>query len=90
MTKKEIIAAVAAATENSVNKTKEIVDTTFSMIANVLKYEKVEIAGIGTFSVVDKAERQGRNLHTGETMTIPAHKSVKFKPTPGLNKSVNE
>ena len=37
------------------------------------------LAGIGTFSVIDKPERTGRNPRTGETTVIPAHKSPKFK-----------
>lgn len=41
--------------------------------------EKVQIIGFGTFSVKDRAEREGRNPKTGQKMTIPASKVVSFK-----------
>ena len=39
----------------------------------------VSIFGLGTFSVKDVEERAGVNPQTGEALTIPAHKSPKFK-----------
>jgi nucleoid DNA-binding protein len=42
--------------------------------------EEVGIRGFGTFSVVSRAERTGRNPRTGETMTIPGGRKVKFAP----------
>lgn len=34
--------------------------------------------GFGSFSVVERAARSGRNIQTGEPMEIPAKKAVKF------------
>ena len=41
---------------------------------------KVSLVGFGTFEVRERPERQGRNPRTGETLTIPACKMVKFRP----------
>ena len=41
--------------------------------------DKVALLGFGTFSVSERAAREGRNPQTGETMSIPAKKVVKFK-----------
>jgi len=41
--------------------------------------DKVTLIGFGTFSVSNRAAREGRNPQTGETMKIPARKVVKFK-----------
>jgi len=41
--------------------------------------DKVTLVGFGTFSVSNRAAREGRNPQTGETMKIPARKVVKFK-----------
>lgn len=41
--------------------------------------DEVSLYGLGTFSVRDVEERTGRNPQTGEEITIPAHKSPKFK-----------
>lgn len=41
--------------------------------------EHVSIPGLGKFTIQHMAERQGRNPKTGEALTIPARKKVKFK-----------
>ncbi|MEI8102659.1 MAG: HU family DNA-binding protein [Chlorobium sp.] len=50
--------------------------------------EDVPLVGFGTFSVVDRAERQGRNPKTGEVISISAKKVVKFKPGKALKDEV--
>lgn len=40
---------------------------------------KVQLVGFGTFEVVDRKERMGRNPKTNEEMPIPAKKAPKFK-----------
>ena len=37
---------------------------------------------------IERKERQGRNPQTGETMTIPAHKVIKFIPSQSLKDSL--
>lgn len=63
------------------NKDNEII---IKGVVDIIKDALVEgkelsIFGLGTFSVKDVEERAGRNLQTGEAMTIPAHKAPKFK-----------
>ncbi len=48
----------------------------------------VPLAGFGTFTIVDRAEREGRNPMTGATITIAAKKVVKFKPGKGLKDEI--
>lgn len=50
---------------------------------------KVKFVGFGAFEVVDVPERQGRNPRTGESITIPVHKTVKFRPGKELREEVN-
>lgn len=50
---------------------------------------EVRLTGFGTFYVVDKAERQGRNPKTGEALVIAAHTTPKFKAGTDLKKAVN-
>ena len=47
---------------------------------SIKKGEKVSLLGFGTFSVVEKTERMGRNPRTGAPVKIPARKAIKFKP----------
>ena len=53
------------------------------------KGEKVSFAGFGTFEVVERSERQGRNPKTNETITIAACKAPKFKPAKALKELIN-
>jgi len=62
-----------AAAEKALNS---ILDTISGAMA---AGDKVTLIGFGTFSVSNRAAREGRNPQTGETMKIPARKIVKFK-----------
>lgn len=42
--------------------------------------EPVRLMGFGTFSLVDRAERLGRNFQTQTPMTIPARRVPSFSP----------
>ncbi|NTV17779.1 MAG: HU family DNA-binding protein, partial [Chlorobiaceae bacterium] len=60
-----------------------------SVVSESLKNgEDVSLVGFGTFSIVDRAEREGRNPLTGEAITIAAKKVVKFKPGKTLKEEV--
>ena len=47
-----------------------------------------KIPGLGNFSVRDKVARPGRNLKTGETVTITERRVVTFHPSGTLNARV--
>ena len=49
--------------------------------------EKVTLVGFGTFYVVKRKARTGRNPQTGKKMKIPAKKVVKFRPGSRLAES---
>ena len=59
----------------------ETVNAVLEGISSALeKGDSVSLIGFGSFNVVERAARQGRNPRTGEKMNIPASKSVKFTP----------
>ncbi|MFT4040207.1 MAG: HU family DNA-binding protein [Thermomicrobiales bacterium] len=49
---------------------------------------EVQISGFGSFKVVERAAREGRNPRTGEPMTIEARRSPTFKPGTQLKRTV--
>ena len=50
--------------------------------------DKVSLIGFGTFSVSERAAREGRNPKTGETIQIAAGKVVRFKAGKKLAEAV--
>lgn len=61
--------------------TKAVLDAFYATVAEqAAKSEPIVITGFGSFSVSERAAKEGRNPATGEKMTIPAKKVVKFKP----------
>lgn len=61
-----------------------------AITASLKEGEKVVLPCFGTFEVREKAARQGRNPHTGETVEIAAKKAPTFKPGATLKNAVNK
>ncbi len=56
----------------------------------VQKDGKVQIIGFGTFSVRERAARNGRNPQTGQAMKIKAYKTVGFKVGKDFKDKINK
>lgn len=90
MTKKELVAAVAAEANVDKKVADAVVSETINAIVNALKDgEKVQLLGFGTFEVKDVAARDGRNPLTGETIKIAACKKPSFSAAKTLKDAVN-
>jgi DNA-binding protein HU-beta len=75
----ELVSALADTTGISKAKAKEVLDAHAELLINELKTNgSVQLAGIGKLKLGERAERQGRNPSTGESITIKASKTVKF------------
>lgn len=60
-----------------------------SVVSESLKNgDDVPLVGFGTFCIVDRAEREGRNPMTGEAITIAAKKVIKFKPGKAMKATI--
>jgi DNA-binding protein HU-beta len=80
------------ATEHGVAKdhAKKILDSLLAAIAAAASAgDEVTLAGFGRFKVTDRAERQGRNPATGETMTIAASRKLTFTPAKAVRDQLN-
>ena len=90
MTKNELIAAVADTAKLTKTSAASAVDATFDIITGALKRgDEVKLIGFGSFKVVKRAAREGRNPRTGTAVQIPASKKPKFSAGKGLKDSVN-
>lgn len=80
ISKSELIAKVAEATELPKTVATKAVNTTLDIIVEtVAAGDKVQLIGFGTFEQRERAARTGRNPQTGEELHIPATKVPAFK-----------
>ena len=75
----------------SKNLSLKIVDDFFeSIILAIIKSNKIKISSFGTFSILNKKERMGRNPKTGVQAKIFSRRVVKFRPSLSFKKKINQ
>lgn len=90
MNKSELIDAIAAQADISKADAGRALDATLEAVTGSLKGgDSVSLVGFGTFSVKERAAREGRNPQTGQTINIPAAKVPGFKAGKALKDAVN-
>ena len=90
MNKVELIAAVAEKAGLSKKDAEKAVAAVVASVEEALvKGDKVQLIGFGTFEVRERAARTGRNPQTKEEITIAASKQPVFKAGAALKKAVN-
>ena len=90
MNKTELITAIADKTGLSKKDAEKALKAfTETVTAELTAGEKVQIVGFGTFEVSERAAREGRNPHTGETLSIAASKAPRFKAGKALKDAIN-
>ena len=88
MNKGELIDEVAKVVSTK-KEAQVAVDCVLSSITNALKKgEDVTLTGFGSFKVVKRKARKGRNPSTGEAIKIKATKAPKFTPGKSLKEAV--
>jgi len=89
MTKAELIEVLARATRQQKKIVATTVEMTFDQIARAIRKDKrFWMPGFGTFSVRRHKPRAGFNPRTKTAMTIPAARTVGFRPAPKLKKGL--
>ena len=91
MNKSDLIAAIAAKT----GSTKKDAEATLNAFVDVVtdslvKGDKVQLVGFGSFEVRKRAARKGRNPQTKEEIKIPASKAPVFKAGKALKDLENK
>lgn len=89
MNKKDMIKKVAENTGVTQKDVTVIIDAFLDTVMDSVKDKKISMAGFGTFEVVERAARMGRNPKTGKEIMIQSSKSVKFKPAKAFKDFVN-
>jgi DNA-binding protein HU-beta len=90
MRKQDLVRAVARETAMPESKVTSVVNAVFDSIEQALAGgDEVAISGFGTFRVVERTAREGRNPKTKEPMMIGPGKSPAFRPGAGLKRAVS-
>jgi DNA-binding protein HU-beta len=89
MTKAELIEIVAKAARQPKKRVGDTLDLAFEQIARAIRRDKrFWVPGFGTFTVRRRRARAGFNPRTNSPMTIPAARTVGFRPAPELKKGL--
>ena len=89
MKKSELLADIAGKTGLTQGQAKAVIDTLAWMTAeNLRKNGEALLPGIGKLATAARAPRMGRNPQTGESVSIPASTTVRFKPSSDLKSAV--
>ncbi len=91
MNKAELISAAAEKTGLSKKDTEAALGAILDAITEALvKEDKVQLVGFGSFEVKSRAARMGRNPRTKQTIEIPASKTPVFKAGKALKDTVSK
>jgi DNA-binding protein HU-beta len=81
MNKAELVDAIATETKLTKVDSKKALDAFMKATSGALKSgQRVALVGFGSFSVVKRSARTGRNPQTGKAIKISAKNVVKFAP----------
>ena len=91
MNKSELVNAMAAKTGSTKKAAEESLNALLETVKDALvKGDKVQLVGFGSFETKVRAARKGKNPQTGAEIKIPACKAPAFKAGKALKDIVNK
>ena len=89
MNKTELISIAAENAGMTKKDTERVINAAIAAItASLVKGEKVQLSGFGTFEAKEREARVGRNPHTKEAIEIPATRVPAFKASKALKDNI--
>ena len=90
LTKKDISQKLHKSLGFSKNFSLSLVNNFFdTFITELIKLNKIKITSFGTFKIINKKERVGRNPKTKIETKIPSRKVIVFKASSKMRKKIN-
>jgi len=90
MNKGKMTEVVAKKTGLTKDKSKKIINAVLEAFNEALASDgKIQLVGLGTFDVIERQGRTGRNPKTGVAIAIPTKKAIRFKAGKNLKNAVN-
>ena len=90
ITKRIIAKDLSLKTGYSISISKKLINDLILCITESIKMEKLNLKNLGTFKIINKKERIGRNPKTKEQFVITARKTISFIPSKKISKKINE
>jgi DNA-binding protein HU-beta len=84
-TRIDVARAVAERQKIAIQDVNAVIGSTIDVISDLVKNGDLHLVRLGTFRLVTRPARQGRNPKSGETINIPEKRVVRFKPSKSLN-----
>ena len=91
MTRSDLVEELAARFDQLTQRDAELaVKSILDAVSDALvRGQRIEIRGFGSFSVTQRPPRLGRNPRSGEAVSIPAKRVPHFKPGKALREDVD-
>ena len=89
LTKEDICIFLSRKKGYSVLYSKKIINNLIEILIDEIKENPFNLKNIGTFKILNKKERIGRNPRTKEIYKIKARKTLAFKPSTNLSRKIN-
>ena len=86
----DIIKDLSIKTGYSSNYSKKVINELVDTILQSIKKGNLNLKNIGSFKIISKKERIGRNPKTKKEYVISQRKSVSFKPSTSLLTELNK
>ena len=90
LTKKDISKKISKNIGFSYSYSEKVTDDLIKIFKNSIKKGKFNIKNFGTFNIINKKEREGRNPKNNIAYKIKARKSLSFLVSKKLNKKINQ
>jgi DNA-binding protein HU-beta len=89
MNKADLVTRIAKDAEITKRQAGKALDALVDGVQEALiRGDSITLAGFGTFSVMPRSARKGRNPRTGQEIFIPANKTPNFRAGKGLREAV--
>ena len=89
LTKEDICIFLSKKKGYSVLYSKKIINNLIEILIDEIKENSFNLKNLGTFKILNKKERIGRNPRTKEIYKIKARKTLAFKPSTNLSRKIN-
>ena len=86
----DIIKNLSDNTGFSLSFSKKLIDDLIKILSINIKTDDLKLKNIGTFKLLNKKERIGRNPKTKKEFIISARKSISFSPSKKISEDLNK